>query len=558
MKSFNSHLQERKYADREKEPKLSGGKSTIKINPDSESLKEGDYWHPDPDEDRKLSNRGAKLRAREDKPSTKKVVVSTRKLKPGESYMDYAKRKARGESYVPGKPAEKVGALTNIDIPADEREAAKQRLLAKAKARREAMQKEEVEQIDEVSKALAGRVVNARIERTGAAADRENKYRTPQNVRDTVAAADKEARARKLAAGVRARRAANEEFEIEEGMSMKDFKANRKKNERRAASADAEKRGHVGKEWHNTGRKYSPDEAKSGRANMSDYNRQQRYQTAEDPDSDNADTYPAVKTKNPKKLRKQKAMGESLSFSDFVDLCEAEGSYGQTPKAREAMGKLAVSRMRKPASEYSQRGEKTKKLKAAEKHTRRQDRLASGNNRHGSRGPMDQARRNWSRGADDYGHTGYDGEGYGGSVTKNPKKLRKQKAMGEMMSFSQFMEARRMDKEGVDRGDSRRAARAEKAKASLAAVKKGEERKIKVSKKYGIEPSKSDTVEKRAHKRDFAGSRQAPKQKGAKETPQETQNRRINAGNKRRMTHGWTSKEKAANRGMENAGSRFD
>ncbi len=77
--------------------------------------------------------------------------------------------------------------------------------------------KEEVEQIDEISAGLAGKVVNARIERTGAAADRENKARTPQNVRDTVAAADKEARARKLAAGVRARRAANEEFEIEEG-----------------------------------------------------------------------------------------------------------------------------------------------------------------------------------------------------------------------------------------------------------------------------------------------------------------------------------------------------
>jgi hypothetical protein len=116
---------------------------------------------------------------------------------------------------------------------------------------------------------------------------------------------------------------------------------------------------------------------------------------------------------------------------EVEEILEAEGSYGQTPKARSAMGKLAVSRMRKPASEYSQRGEKTKKVKAAEKHASRQNRLASGNNRHGSRGPMDQARRNWSRGADEYGHTGYDGEGHGGSVTKNPKKLRKQKAMGE-------------------------------------------------------------------------------------------------------------------------------
>ena len=38
------------------------------------------------------------------------------------------------ESAVPGKPAEKVGALMNIDIPQDEREAARQRTLAKAAA----------------------------------------------------------------------------------------------------------------------------------------------------------------------------------------------------------------------------------------------------------------------------------------------------------------------------------------------------------------------------------------------------------------------------------------
>jgi hypothetical protein len=401
MKKFKSYISERKYADREKEPKLSGGKSNIKINPNSEQLKEaeiqppaerlgavapipadereaakqrtlakaaalrkkremakeeveqieeGDYWNPDPKKDRTLSNRGAKLRAREDGATSTAVKDDPKKLKPGESYMDYAKRQG-GYTATKKKPS---GIRNKL-------------------------------------KSVLGL---------------NNSYEM-------------------------------EEEMVEEGMSLKDFKANRKKSVRRAASADAEKRGHVGKEWHNTGRKYSPDEAKSGRSNMSDYNRQQRYQTAEDPDSDNADTYPAVKT-------------------------------------------------------------------------------------------------------------------------KNPKKLRKQKAMGEMMSFSQFMEARRMDKEGVDRGDSRRADRAEKAKASLAAVKKGEERKIKVSKKYGVEPSKGDTVEKRAHKRDFAGSRQAPKQKGAKETPQQTQDRRINAGNKRRMTHGWTSKEKAANRGMENAGSRFD
>ena len=54
------------------------------------------------------------------------------------------------ESAVPGKPAEKVGALTNIDIPQSERDAARQRLLAKTAAKRKAVQKEEV--VDEAVK----------------------------------------------------------------------------------------------------------------------------------------------------------------------------------------------------------------------------------------------------------------------------------------------------------------------------------------------------------------------------------------------------------------------
>ena len=101
-----------------------------------------------------------------------------------------------------------------------------------------------------------------------------------------------------------------ESIMISEGMTMKDFKANRQKNKRRSASADAEKRGHVGKEWYNSGRKYSPDEAKRSRAKMDDEERRTRHRSAVDPDNEDDNNYSADKTKNPKKLRKQKAMGE--------------------------------------------------------------------------------------------------------------------------------------------------------------------------------------------------------------------------------------------------------
>ena len=100
-----------------------------------------------------------------------------------------------------------------------------------------------------------------------------------------------------------------ESIMIDEGIDMKTFKANRKKNTRKAASVDAEKRGHVGKEWYNSGRKYSPDEAKRMRSKLDDEERSTRHRSAVDPEGDDSN-YSADKTKNPKKLRKQKAMGE--------------------------------------------------------------------------------------------------------------------------------------------------------------------------------------------------------------------------------------------------------
>jgi hypothetical protein len=212
-----------------------------------------DFWHPDPEKDRKLGGPGANQRAREDAAASAKPKEDPKKLRPGESYMDWNKRqqanRTRTESAVPGKPAERLGAVTAI--PQSERDAAKARLLAKTAAKRKELEK------------------------------------------------------------------MKEEFEIEEGMTMKDFKANRRNIKRREASADAKKRGHVGKEWYNSGRTYSPDEAKSGRANMQDHERSTRHRSAVDPEGEDSN-YSADKTKNPKKLRKQKAMGESLSFSDFI------------------------------------------------------------------------------------------------------------------------------------------------------------------------------------------------------------------------------------------------
>ena len=132
-------------------------------------------------------------------------------------------------------------------------------------------------------------------------------------------------------------------------------------------------------------------------------------------------------------------------YAPQEDLDEAEGSYGQTPKARAAMGKLAIARREKPVGEYGKRGEKTKQVKAIEKHTRRIDNGPdaghsgkrstsprwSGYLGAKGRGKMDDESREWSRERSEiYG--GGNVTVKSGSVTKNPKKLRKQKALGEI------------------------------------------------------------------------------------------------------------------------------
>jgi hypothetical protein len=56
----------------------------------------GDWWHPDPKKDRAISGSGNKMRSREDRGqdvSVQKKPDYSNRLKPGESYMDFAKRK---------------------------------------------------------------------------------------------------------------------------------------------------------------------------------------------------------------------------------------------------------------------------------------------------------------------------------------------------------------------------------------------------------------------------------------------------------------------------------
>ena len=91
------------------------------------------------------------------------------------------------------------------------------------------------------------------------------------------------------------------------------FKKRRRSLAGKEKRAEARKRGHEGKEWYNSGRTYSPDEAKRMRSKLDDAERRTRHRSAVDPDDDNDNNYSADKTKNPKKIRKQKEMGSIVT-----------------------------------------------------------------------------------------------------------------------------------------------------------------------------------------------------------------------------------------------------
>jgi len=202
------------------------------------------------------------------------------------------------------------------------------------------VKKEEVEQIDEISADLAlaaSKAADVKRGKLAVAGNREG-------------AAAKAAQAQRLYDKQAERRKKETQAAVQEGLDMKTFKANRAKNERKAATKDARDRGHEGHEWHNTGRTYSPDEAKSRRTNMSDDERAARHRAAVDPDDDrDENTYSADRTRNPRKQRKQAAMGEMMTFSNFSENRAAMRDPERYERSREARaGRAARSGINDP------------------------------------------------------------------------------------------------------------------------------------------------------------------------------------------------------------------
>jgi len=124
--------------------------------------------------------------------------------------------------------------------------------------------------------------------------------------------------------------------------------------------------------------------------------------------------------------------------------------------------------------------------------------------------------------------------------------LSKKKAIGvdQKPTSSQVTEATAAAKRGIvlSQKKQERSADAEK---SFSAAQKGKQMRLKA----GITNLKHKS--EKEHQSNFPGSRQAPKQRGAKETPSETQSRRTNQQVSRVVKHGLTKKEKQETQSRE-------
>jgi hypothetical protein len=75
-------------------------------------VERADMWHPDPEKDKKLGGPGANARAREDSAAASKPKADPKKLKDGESYMDYSKRQKAAKSGTAASRLAAKGAKT--------------------------------------------------------------------------------------------------------------------------------------------------------------------------------------------------------------------------------------------------------------------------------------------------------------------------------------------------------------------------------------------------------------------------------------------------------------
>ena len=136
-RDLNKDEEERAFRRKNAEDPNPDRKGKAKNVATEETIREaGDYWHPDPDKDRRISGQGNKARAREDRASSSSSSSKPdpKKLRPGESYMDYAKRQGKKSTSAPkpkerkrdksgralGRAIDKIGGIKKEEVEIEE------------------------------------------------------------------------------------------------------------------------------------------------------------------------------------------------------------------------------------------------------------------------------------------------------------------------------------------------------------------------------------------------------------------------------------------------------
>jgi hypothetical protein len=98
IRKMSARIEKEKAAKKTEGVEFAGNYEGPLYAPHPDLAERADTWHPDPEKDRKLGGPGANQRAREDRAAASKPKEDPKKLKKGESYMDYAKRQKSGNS----------------------------------------------------------------------------------------------------------------------------------------------------------------------------------------------------------------------------------------------------------------------------------------------------------------------------------------------------------------------------------------------------------------------------------------------------------------------------
>ena len=125
-----------------------------------------------------------------------------------------------------------------------------------------------------------------------------------------------------------------ENQQLDEGMDMKTFKANRQKAQRSAASADAKKRGHVDKF---TGKTYGTAEASSRRRDIHTPEKKPSRDAARDAAGGETGHGGPLRAKKVRKARAMGELGENFDIYDIILSHLLDEGYAETPEAAEAI-----------------------------------------------------------------------------------------------------------------------------------------------------------------------------------------------------------------------------